>query len=419
MTHARAVALRMLITAAVLTMHPPCLHAADPPMGGIRCGADEFVRTHAGLPRSTRIGLVVNQTSVLASGQSLVDAVIDAGVLRVTAVFSPEHGFLGNAAAGERIADSRHRGIPVYSLHGAVRKPTREMLRSVDVLIYDIQDVGLRYYTYISTLALCMEAAAAEGRRFIVLDRPDPLNGIAIEGPVRDDALKSFVGQLPIPIRYGMTPGELACMIKGRGWIPRAASLALQVVRMVGWKRTMWYSETGCRWIPPSPNIASPDVALLYGGTCLIEGTNISEGRGTRTPFEFIGAPVFDAAAVVQALHAYRLRGVALSVGTERVASSSKAAAPKYAGSALDGIAITVTDRDAFEPVRTGLALLFALQDVMRDTLRITRHCALLLGRPVAGLFIGGAPAHRRLVRHYSDDAARFARQRRPYLLYH
>lgn len=252
---------------------------------GVKLGNDVLVERHLQLLEGKRVGLIVNHTARLSSGQYLVDMLVQRGIV-IVALFGPEHGIRGEGLAGEKISDTKDEktGIPIYSLYGKTRKPTAEMLANVDMLVYDIQDVGVRFYTYISTMGLCMAAAAEKGIPFIVLDRPNPLGGEKVDGPILDDSLKSFVGMYPIPIVYGLTCGELAKMINAEGWFATKESgllnrlkCNLTVITMEGWKRKMPWGDTGLEWVPPSPNIKSAQTALVYPMTCLIEATNISE----------------------------------------------------------------------------------------------------------------------------------------------
>jgi len=212
--------------------------------------------------------------------------------VEVTALFGPEHGIYGLAEAGIKVADKKDDrfGIPVYSLYGKTAKPTAEMLKDVDVLVFDIQDIGARFYTYIYTMAYAMEAAAENNKPFVVLDRPNPINGLAVQGNILEKDFATFVGLYPIPVRHGMTVGELARMFNDQGWLKNGIRANLTVVPMQGWKRSMWYDRTGLKFIKPSPNMPNIKTATVYPGLCLLEGTNISEGRGTNKPFLQFGA---------------------------------------------------------------------------------------------------------------------------------
>ena len=241
------------------------------------------------------VGLVVNHTA-LVGDEHLINLVHAAPNVRVGAIFGPEHGLRGKAEDGEAVSDGKDllTGAPVYSLYGATRKPTSTMLAGLDVLIFDIQDVGARFYTFISTMGLSMQAAAEAGIPFIVLDRPNPLSGAYVSGFVLESEQESFVGQYAIPIAHGLTVGELAMMIQGEGLMPSLESLALEVVSMEGWDRSMQWPDTGRPWVATSPNIPRFDNALVYPGTCFFEATSASEGRGTLTPFLQVGSIAVD-----------------------------------------------------------------------------------------------------------------------------
>ncbi|MGQ9768886.1 MAG: exo-beta-N-acetylmuramidase NamZ family protein, partial [Anaerolineae bacterium] len=254
-----------------------------------------------------RSGLITHPAAVLPDLTSSVDALLEAGV-RLTALFGMEHGFASSAADGVAVGHGRdaRTGLPVFSLYGATREPTAEMLAGVDVLLFDVQDVGVRFYTFISTLYYILRSARQHGVSVIVLDRPNPLNGLAIEGPSVAPGYGSFVGIAPIPIRHGMTIGELARYLNAEHHL----GAELTVVEMQGWRRAMWFDETGLPWVPTSPAMPHLSTAIVYPGTCFIEGTNLSEGRGTALPFEVVGAPWLDGHALAHALNQLALPGV-------------------------------------------------------------------------------------------------------------
>jgi uncharacterized protein YbbC (DUF1343 family) len=334
--------------------------------GNVLPGASVLLERHPELLDGKRVGVICNQTSRLPDGTHLVDALL-ARHVNVTALFAPEHGIRGFAAAGETVPSDTDSasGLTVHSLYGASKKPGRELLDLVDVLIFDLQDAGARYYTYASTMALAMEAAGEAGKEFIILDRPNPVNGAEIEGPVLDTAFRSFIGMFPIPVRHGLTLGELALMIAGEHWLD--AQVNLQVIPMERWNRAMYYDETGLPWIPPSPNLKSVSAAIVYPGICLCEGTNVSEGRGTQTPFEMIGAPWIDGNEIAGAMKTSGLKGVVFRpvVFTPVIGSGS---IPKYGGRRCGGVSIEVTDRQAFRPVQTALFLISSIQKSYPDS---------------------------------------------------
>jgi len=252
-----------------------------------------------------KVGLITNPSGVDSTGRATVEILFTAKEVNLVALFAPEHGIYGDRPAGEKVAKrtDERTGLPVYSLYGDTKKPTPEMLEGIDVLIYDIQDIGCRSYTYISTMGLAMEAAGAAGIEFFVLDRPNPLGGDRVEGPPMEKAYQSFVGQWPIPYIYGMTPGELANMIKGEGWIETPPKLV--IVPMRGWKRNMTWRDTGLAWVPTSPNIPTYQSAVMYAVTGLIgEGLKVNHGIGSRLPFEYLGGADFNAFELSEKLNA-------------------------------------------------------------------------------------------------------------------
>ncbi|TYS63818.1 DUF1343 domain-containing protein [Bacillus infantis] len=303
-----------------------------------------------------RVGLITNPTGVDQELNSIVDLLHNDPEVELTALYGPEHGVRGSAQAGEYVEfyTDEKTGLPVYSLYGATKKPTPEMLENVDVLLFDIQDVGTRFYTYIYTMAYAMEAAKENDIPFIVLDRPNPLGGTEVEGPVLETPYKSFVGNYEIPLRHGMTVGELAKLFNEEFKI----GADLTVVKMKGWKRDMLYDETGLQFVMPSPNMPTLDTALVYPGAALIEGTNVSEGRGTTKPFELIGAPFINADNLAQQLNSLNLKGVSFR------AASFTPSISKHAGKLSHGIQIHITDPDEFEPVKTGLHIVKSIHDL-------------------------------------------------------
>lgn len=344
----------------------------------VQWGADILVEERFDLVRGKRVGLITNHTGRLSSGKYLVDALRDRGI-DVVALFGPEHGIRGMATAGELVHDSidAATGIRIFSLYGRTKKPTAEMLSGIDVLIYDMQDVGARFYTYISTMTLAMEAAAENGIPFVVLDRPNPLGGRLIDGPVMPDSLKSFVGLLPIPVVYGLTCGELAMMVNGEGWLASGSKVNLTIVPMKGWSRSMIWKETDHEWIPLSPNIPTELTAVVYPATCYIEATNVSEGRGTDRPFETLGAPFIDGNLLASSLNQLGLPGIRF-MPIEFTPTSSK-----FKGEQCHGVRLDVTLQEAFRPVLTGITIIRVIQRHWPDELRFrSNFLAQLLGIP-------------------------------------
>ena len=318
----------------------------------VRFGLDVFLADIPSWAAGKRIGLITNHTGIDRAGRNNIDLLRARSDVKLVALFAFEHGLRGDAPPGQPIASSvdSSSGLPVYSLYGEVNKPTPQMLDGVDVLIYDVQDVGARPYTRVSTMALSMKAAAEKGIPFVVLDRPNPLGGVQMEGPVLEPAFSSFVGMYPIPLRHGMTVGELAQMYNARYDI----GADLRVVPAQGWRRAERFAATGLPWVGTSPNIKTLDAALLYPGTVLIEGTNLSEGRGTDRPFEQMGAPWLRAEDVAREMNALRLPGVQF----DPVRLSVAADARKFGGQSIPGVRLVVTDADSVQPVHTVLQLL-------------------------------------------------------------
>ncbi|ASN07317.1 exo-beta-N-acetylmuramidase NamZ family protein [Virgibacillus necropolis] len=319
-------------------------------------GVEVLLDEQKDLLEGQRVGLITNPTGVDQELNSIVDLLHNDPDINLTALYGPEHGVRGSAQAGEYVDYyiDKNTGLPVFSLYGETRKPTPEMLENVDVLVFDIQDVGTRFYTYIYTMAYAMEAAQENNIPFIVLDRPNPLSGTKVEGPVLDPEYASFVGKYPIPLRHGMTVGELAKFFNTEFNI----GADLTVVEMDGWKRNMHYDDTPLEFVMPSPNMPTPETAMVYPGAALIEGTNVSEGRGTTKPFELIGAPFINSTELATTLNDLNLPGVAFR------AASFTPAFSKHSGTLSHGIQIHVTKKEAFHPIETGLHIVKTIHDL-------------------------------------------------------
>lgn len=323
-------------------------------------GLDVVFERYRGLLRGKRVGLIVNPASVNRNFHHASDLFLASSECQLTALFGPQHGISSttqdNMIEWEGGRDER-TGLPVYSLYGATRIPTEEMVRDVDVLVCDLPDVGTRVYTFAATMANCMIAARQYDKEVIVLDRPNPIGGVHVEGGLVAPGFESFVGMFPIPLRHGMTMGELALLFNEAFGI----GCRLSVVPMEGWQRQMWFDQTGLPWIMPSPNMPTLDTATVYPGTVLVEGTLLSEGRGTTRPFELIGAPFVDPSRLVKELASEKLPGVYF-----RPCSFSPTF-HKYAGEVCHGVQIHVLDRQQFKPVITAIALLKAIHRLYPD----------------------------------------------------
>ncbi len=328
---------------------------------GFRTGAEVLADHDFDLLRGRRVGLITNHTAVVDSVH-LIDRMHAHPDVDLVALFGPEHGLRGLDEAGDRVTDGidEATGLPVYSLYGQSRQPPDSVLAGIDVLVFDIQDIGARFYTYISTMGLAMQSAARAGIVFVVLDRPNPL-GRRVEGPVREPDAESFVGLYPIQITHGMTVGELAREIKEQGWLDGLESLKLEVVEVINWDHRNLWPETGRPWIPTSPNIPDFETALVYPGICLFEGTIWSEGRGTRRPFRVVGYPGIDGQRMADSLNAIGLPGVRFrSVTFTPMSIAGMASNPKHEGVPLSGVRLEVTNYSSYEPVRTGIAVVRA-----------------------------------------------------------
>jgi uncharacterized protein YbbC (DUF1343 family) len=320
----------------------------------VTLGSDRLFAS--GILKGRRVGLVGNPASINASFQHVVDRAASADSVTLGAVFGPQHGFRAdlqdNMIESPHAKDDRRR-VPVYSLYSETREPTAEMLRGLDVLVVDLQDIGARIYTFVYTMANCLRAGARHGVPVIVCDRPNPIGGVAVEGPMLLPGFESFVGQFPIPMRHGMTIGELARLFNEHFGI----GANLEVWPMEGWQRDMYWDDTGLPWVMPSPNMPTLDTAIVYPGGVLFEGTMLSEGRGTTRPFELLGAPWIDGEAFAAKMNGVGLDGVYFRPVTFEPTFH------KHAKQPCGGCQIHVTDRDRFKPVLTGVALLGAFHD--------------------------------------------------------
>jgi uncharacterized protein YbbC (DUF1343 family)/CubicO group peptidase (beta-lactamase class C family) len=374
---------------------------------GVQTGIDVLEREKFARLKGRHIGLVTNHAGRDKEDRSTIDVLHKAEGLQLVALFSPEHGIRG--AVDEKINDSKDErtGLPIYSLYGARRRPTAETLQGVDTLVFDIQDAGCRFYTYISTLGEVLEAAAEHKCKLFVLDRPNPIGGVAVEGPLLDVGRESFVGWHRLPIRHGLTVGELAMLFNAE----REIGADLEVVRMEGWRRGQWFDRTGLTWVNPSPNLRSLTAALLYPGIGLLETTNISVGRGTDRPFEWIGAPWLDGTQFAAALRQLDLPGLRF-VPLRLTPSSST-----HKGKECGGVQLIVDDWARFQPVRTGLAIAAELRRRYSDAWDLTRYDDLLANRATFDGIKSGVRVDE-LEATWQGDLKRWIKSRQRYLLY-
>ncbi len=354
-----------------------------------------------------RVGLVTNQTGRARDGATTIDLLAAAPGVELVALFSPEHGIRGVMDGPVSSSRDTRTGLPIHSLYGDTRRPTAEMLQGLDTLVVDLQDVGARFYTYATTMAYLLEAAAARGLRVMVLDRPNPIGGVDVEGPILDESSTGFTGYFPSPVRHGLTLGELARLFNTE----RGIGAELEVVAMRGWQRETWFDQTGLRWVDPSPNMRNLHQALLYPGIGAIEGSNLSVGRGTDTPFEQIGAPWIDGPELARELNTRRLPGV--RVYPLRFSPSSS----RFAGELCEGVFFIVTDRDAVRPVRLGLEVAAALYRLYGDQFDLDAVARLLGSRDTLARIRAGDPPWE-IAAGWAEGEAAWRRLRVPYLLY-
>ncbi len=387
----------------------------------VRLGIEVLLKSRKSLIRGSRIGAVVNPASVFENFRHTADALWDSREFQLVSLFGPQHGARGekqdNMIESEFYWDP-DTGLPVYSLYGAARHPTEEMLEGIDVLLFDLQDAGARVYTFIHTLAKCMEACASYKKHMIVLDRPNPINGRQVEGNLLNPEYRSFVGLYPIPMRHGMTMGEMALFLSSEFGI----HCDLTVVEMEGWKRGYWFDQTDLPWIQPSPNLPTLDTAVVYPGSVLLEGTCLSEGRGTTRPFEMIGAPYIHSRMYADYLNAMKLPGVWFRP------IHFQPTFQKFAGKTCGGIQIHVRSRDSFEPYLTGIGVISSARalypesfewrnppyEYEQEKMPIEILCG---GKEVPNMIEDKTPLDQ-VRSSWQKDIENYLKKRSPYLLY-
>jgi uncharacterized protein YbbC (DUF1343 family) len=389
----------------------------------VRPGLEVLIHDEPWHIQGKKIGLVTHQSAVTSNLQHAVGLLQSGRGWKLTTLFGPEHGIWGEAQDMAHVDHSTDplSGLPVYSLYGKSEedlKPRREVLKGLDALLVDLQDIGSRYYTFVYTMAICMREAAALNLPVIVLDRPNPIDGVHLEGNIREEKYSSFVGMFPLPTRHGMTAGELA------RYFNKTSNLNcnLTVVPMQGWKRSMWWGNTGLPWVIPSPNMPTVFTAAVYPGMCLIEGTNLSEGRGTTHPFEFFGAPWFDSFKLAEKLNRVELPGVRFRPHYFIPAFQ------KHAGKVCGGVEMHVTDRAVFEPYRTGLWCVKVAREMNPDRFDWRRETYEFVSDRLAIDLLAGSSRYREIVesggnldewvREWEEPLRDFANVRQEFLLY-
>ena len=419
--------LQRRFTAGAIVLLTACatsVATADPPRASdntpiVKLGIDVLIDDGFKPLLGQRVGLITNPTGVTGDLRSTIDVLHEAHGVKLVALFGPEHGVRGEAHAGAHVADARDEitGLPIRSLYGKHRKPTAEMLADLDVLVFDIQDIGSRSYTYISTMAVAMEGAAENGKRFIVLDRPNPVTGNKIEGRVLDMQYQSFVGYMPIPYVHGLTVGELARMINGEGWLEGGVTCDLQVIPLKGWRRDMWFDQTGLTWVPTSPHVPRAETSLYYAATGIMgELRVISEGVGYTLPFELAGAPGIDPQKLADELNGRRLPGVFF-----RPAYFQPYYGP-YARKTCGGVHILFTDRDRAELTPIQFHVMHTVRELYPETSlfgnkRDTMFDKVCGTDRVRRMFLEGRPIEE-IIAFWGQGVEEFRGRRAKYLLY-
>jgi uncharacterized protein YbbC (DUF1343 family) len=385
----------------------PAIHQSAPVLPQVQCGIDVLVADDFRPLRGQRLGLVTNHTGVTRDGRSTIDILFRAPDVKLVKLFSPEHGIRGEL--DKDVPDGRDAatGLPIKSLYGKSRKPAPEELADLDSLVYDVQDVGARFYTYITTLGLLLEAAAESKKQVFVLDRPNPIGGRVVSGPVRDPEFASFIAYHALPVRHGMTVGELAMLYNAE----RKIGASLSIIRCRGWNRDDLYDRTGLVWINPSPNMRSLTEAILYPGVGLLEATNIATGRGTDTPFERIGAPWIDPAAFASALAKSSVKGVRF------VPFFFTPRERQHAGVNCGGVQILVTNWSEFDPLQLGIALALELRRQYPSTWQPEGLKKLLADQATYDDIVSGRPLPEIMAR-WQRELSEFQKVRMRYLLY-
>ena len=377
-------------------------------------GLEALLRDGPGALDGPRIGLVTNHTGIDSEGTFGIDLLHAHPDFQLVALFSPEHSITGAVEAGEHVDSGVYgeTGIPVHSLYGEIRQPTPEMLADVDALLFDIQDIGTRYYTYVWTMALALQSAAQNDKQFVVLDRPNPIGGELFHGNIQDSTQLTFVGLYPVPMRHGFTPGELARYINAEHNI----GARLTVIPVENWSRSEWFEDTGLPWVRPSPNMPSVESATHYAGTCLFEGTNVSVGRGTDAAFAQIGAPWIDADSLAGRLNAYGMPGVRFEATTF---TPEQPGDGKFGGEAVNGVRFITTDRSVYDPARAGIAALVEIRALYGDTMtfRVAHFDRLAGTERVRTMLLAGATVDE-ITADWPAQLESFAALRTQYLLY-
>jgi uncharacterized protein YbbC (DUF1343 family) len=395
-------------------IHRNLLYSADKL---VKLGNEIFLEELSSSLKGKSLGLIINHTSAIPSGKSLAQALLEKGH-KIQAIFSPEHGFTGTVEAGKEVKNSKLKGITIYSLYGETKKPTTEQMEGIDLLIYDIQDVGTRFYTYITTLKYILEAAAKAHIPVYVLDRPNPIGGEIIEGPLMIPEFESFIGALPIPIRYGLTSGELAMMMKGEQWI--AQDFDLHVVRMKNWKRGYFWKDTGLLWIHTSPNMPTPETAILFPAASFFSAIRMNDGCGTPQPFLQFGAPWLKPLLIMSRLNGGKEFGAELeAIAYTPRSLPGKVLHPIYENRPCQGIRVYINQNEKFLSVRFALTIIKALLDEWPDKVIFNAFDVnRIFGNELLSRFLEGNLSYETLLSRMKEEEDIFKQRRKKYLLY-
>jgi uncharacterized protein YbbC (DUF1343 family) len=402
---ATIIGVRIVATRATYSDSSPATLPQSP--DHTKTGIDVLEEQNFAPLRGRRVGLITNQTGLDSQGRRTIDVLAHADNVKLVALFSPEHGIAGQLDAKVGNATDPATGLQIFSLYGDTRRPTDEMLQGLDALVFDIQGAGVRFYTFITTMGYCMEAAAKHKIPFFVLDRPNPLGGEKIQGPMLDPSRISFVGYFRLPVVYAMTLGELAQMFNAENKM----GLDLHVIAMKNWRRSQTFDQTGLTWIPPSPNLRTLDEAFLYPGIEILQAAGASVGRGTDAPFEQLGAPWIRSDVLLNSLTTRQIPGVSFTVATFTPSDGL------YKGEACAGVKLAITDRDAFDSIRTGLEIADALHRLYPERWEVTKLMDLLASQTTVDALIAyQAPTG--IIASWAGDLAEFRALRAKYLLY-
>ena len=380
-------------------------------------GLDCLINEKISFIKNKNVGLISNQTSVNSDKTHIINLI--SNFAKKVLVFAPEHGFEGNIDDRKLVNDKKKNELLIYSIFGEFKSPNQKILDSLDVIIYDIQDVGIKFYTFISNLFIMMEIARDNNLHFIVLDRPNPLRADIVEGPITSPAFSSFIGVAPLPIRYGMTVGELALMFNNENYLGFKIDCKLDVLKMKNYNRSLWYDQTHLPWIPPSPNIPNLNSAILYPGICLFEGTKFSVGRGTKTPFLILGAPDINIQKLINNLPPNSLDGLQYKkIEFEPKSISGKESNPKFKNSKCNGIKFTIMERDKVNPIYLGVSLIKKSYELFPNELKPNRFLDSLWGSENLRASLINNLNINSILKKSNDQLNNFLEIRKNYLLY-